>query len=37
MGGIIVKVLVIVGVIYLIYKAYKWFIGRNKDKFKGDD
>lgn len=37
MSQIIVKVLVIGGVIYLIYKAYKWFIGRNKDRFKGDD
>ena len=37
MSGIIVKVLVIGGVIYLIYKVYKWFVGRNKDRFKGDD
>ena len=37
MSGIIVKVLIISGVIYLIFKAYKWFVGRNKDKFKGDD
>ena len=37
MMHIIVKVLIIGGVIYLIYKAYKWFIGRNNDKFKGDD
>ena len=37
MTQILVKVLIISGVIYLIYKAYKWFIGRNKDRFKGDD
>lgn len=37
MTQILVKVLIIGGVIYLIYKAYKWFVGRNKDKFKGDD
>ena len=37
MGQIMVKVLIIGGVIYLIYKAYKWFTNKNKDKFKGDD
>ena len=37
MSHIIVKVLIISGVIYLIYKAYKWFTNRNKDRFKGDD
>ena len=37
MSHIIVKVLIISGVIYLIYKAYKWFVGKNKDRFKGDD
>ena len=37
MSGIIVKVLAIGGVIYLIYKAYKWFTKKNNDKFKGDD
>ena len=37
MSQILVKVLAIGGVIYLIYKACKWFIGRNKDRFKGDD
>ncbi len=37
MSQIIVKALVIGGVIYLIYKAYKWFRGKNKDRFKGDD
>ena len=37
MSGIIVKVLVIGGVIYLIYRVYKWFTNKNKDKFKGDD
>ena len=37
MSHIIVKVLIISGVIYLIYKAYKWFTNKNKDRFKGDD
>ena len=37
MNHIIVKVLIISGVIYLIWKAYKWFTNKNKDKFKGDD
>lgn len=37
MTQILVKVLAIGGVIYLIWKAYKWFSNKNKDKFKGDD
>ena len=37
MMQILVKVLIISGVIYLIYKAYKWFTNKNKDNFKGDD
>ena len=37
MSGIIVKVLIISGVIYLIYRVYKWFTNKNNDKFKGDD
>ncbi len=38
MSEIIVRVGIIGGVIYLIYKAYKWFTNKNDDDiFKGDD
>ena len=37
MSHIIVKALIISGIIYLIWKAYKWFTNKNNDKFKGDE
>lgn len=37
MSDILVRVGIIGGVIYLIYRAYKWFINKNDDTFKGDE
>ena len=38
MSDIIVRVGIIGGVIYLIYRGYKWFTNKNdNDIFKGDE